>query len=60
MPTKKDSVGLWIEKKMCGDYRPLNLVTLHDRYPMPILKKLFDNIGNSNIFTIVDWRQCFN
>jgi hypothetical protein len=19
MPTKKDSVGLWIEKKMCGD-----------------------------------------
>jgi len=27
MPTKKDSVGLWTEKKMCGDYRPLNLVT---------------------------------
>jgi hypothetical protein len=27
MPTKKDSIGLWIEKKMCGDYRPLNLVT---------------------------------
>jgi len=24
---KKDSVGLWIEKVMCGDYRPLNLVT---------------------------------
>jgi hypothetical protein len=28
MPTEKDLVGLWIEKKMCGDYRPLNLVTL--------------------------------
>jgi hypothetical protein len=27
MPAKKDSAGLWIEKKMCGDYRPLNLVT---------------------------------
>jgi hypothetical protein len=27
MPTKKDSVGLWTKKKMCGDYRPLNLVT---------------------------------
>jgi hypothetical protein len=27
MPTKKDSVGLWTEKRMCGDYRPLNLVT---------------------------------
>jgi len=27
---------------------------------MPIPKKLFDNIGNSNIFTIVDLKQGFN
>ncbi len=27
MLAKKDSAGLWTEKKMCGDYRPLNLVT---------------------------------
>jgi hypothetical protein len=27
MLTKKYSVGLWTEKRMCGDYRPLNLVT---------------------------------
>jgi hypothetical protein len=27
IPTKKDSTRLWIEKRMCGDYRPLNLVT---------------------------------
>ncbi len=27
MPAKKDSIGLWIEKRMCEDYRPLNLVT---------------------------------
>jgi hypothetical protein len=25
--TKKESVGLWTEKRMCGDYKPLNLVT---------------------------------
>jgi len=57
---KKDSAGLWIKKRMCGDYRPLNLVTPQDKYPMSIPKKLFDNIGNSNIFTIVDLRQGFN
>jgi hypothetical protein len=60
MLAKKDLAGLWIEKRMCGDYRPLNLVTLQDKYPMPILEELFDTIGNSNIFTIVDLRQCFN
>jgi len=27
MPIKKDLAGLWTEKRMCGDYRPLNLVT---------------------------------
>jgi hypothetical protein len=54
MPVKKDSTRLWIEKRMCGDYRPLNLVTPQDRYPMPILEELFDNIGDSNNFTIVD------
>jgi hypothetical protein len=27
IPTKKDLVGLWIEKRLCGDYRPLNLIT---------------------------------
>jgi hypothetical protein len=45
---------------MCGDYRLLNLVTPQDKYPMPILEELFDNIGNSNIFAIMDLRQNFN
>ncbi len=60
MLAKKDSAGLWTEKRMCEDYRPLNLVTPQDRYHMPILEKLFDSIGNSNIFTIMDMRQGFN
>jgi hypothetical protein len=59
MPTKKDSVGLWTEKRMCGDYRPLNLITPQDRYPMPIPEKLFDNIGDSNIFTICGFEARF-
>jgi hypothetical protein len=28
MSAKKDASILWTVKKMCGDYRPLNLVTL--------------------------------
>jgi hypothetical protein len=60
MPTKKDSARLWTEKRMYRDYRPLNLVTPQDRYPMPIPEELFDSIGDSNIFIIVDLRQGFN
>ncbi len=45
---------------MCRDYRLLNLVTPQDKYPMPIPKELFDSIGDSNIFTIVDPKQGFN
>jgi hypothetical protein len=60
MPTKKDLTQLWTMKRMCGDYRPLNLVTPQERCRMPIPKELFDNIKDSNIFTIVDLRQGFN
>jgi hypothetical protein len=27
MSAKKDSARLWTEKRMCGDYRPLNSIT---------------------------------
>ncbi len=60
MPVKKYSIRLWIKKRMCEDYRPLNLVTPQDRYPMPIPEELFDSIGDSNIFTIMDLKQGFN
>jgi len=60
MPANKDSTRLWTKRKMCGDYKPLNLVTPQDKYPMPIPKELFENIGDSNIFTIMDLRQGFN
>jgi hypothetical protein len=60
MPAKKDSIRLWTKKRMCGNYRLLNLVPPQDKYSMPILEELFDNIGDSNIFTIVDMRQGFN
>jgi hypothetical protein len=56
MSANKYSTRLWTEKKMCGDYKPLNMVTPHDKYPMPIFEELFDSIGDSNIFTIVELR----
>jgi hypothetical protein len=36
--TKNDLARLWTKKRMCEDYKPLNLVILQDKYPMPILE----------------------
>jgi hypothetical protein len=47
-------------EKDVRDYKPLNLVTPQDMYPMSIPEELFDNIGDLNIFTIVDLKQSFN
>jgi hypothetical protein len=43
MLAKNDSARLWTKKRMCRDYRPLNMHTPQDMYPMPIFEKLFDN-----------------
>jgi len=56
MSIKKDLAGLCTKKRMCGDYRLLNLVTPQDKYPMPIPEELFDSIGDSNIFPFMDLR----
>jgi hypothetical protein len=60
MPAKKDSIGFWTEKRMCRDYKPLNLVTSQNKYPMSIPEELFDSSGDFNIFTLVDLKQGFN
>ena len=46
---KKD--GTW---RFVVDYRKLNDYTIRDRYPMPNIKDLIDDMQRSNIFTCLD------
>lgn len=57
LPAKKDKEGLYIDRRMCGDYRPLNAVTVPMVYPMPMPDKIFDAIGKATYFTTLDMRQ---
>ena len=45
---------------MCGEYRPVNRNIKSDRYPMPILEELFDAIGFSWVFSVLDLRSGYH
>ncbi|WVZ80643.1 LOW QUALITY PROTEIN: hypothetical protein U9M48_028102, partial [Paspalum notatum var. saurae] len=42
---KKDQGG----KRLCVDYRPLNAVTVKNKYPLPHIDILFDQLGGATI-----------
>jgi hypothetical protein len=52
---------LFVEKKdgtkrMCIDYRSLNEVTIKNKYPMPRIEDLFDQLRGANVFSKIDLR----
>jgi hypothetical protein len=40
--------------RFCVDFRPLNRITVHDRYPLPRIDDLLDQLGQSKYFTSLD------
>ncbi|CAI5473038.1 unnamed protein product [Closterium sp. Yama58-4] len=57
---RKDLTGEVLSRRMCGDYRALNKLTVPDRYPMPTAEEIFDRLGEGEIFSTLDLRQGFN
>jgi hypothetical protein len=56
---------LFVEKKdgtqwMCVDYRSLNEVTIKNKYPLPRIENLFDQLKGASVFSKIDLRSGYH
>jgi hypothetical protein len=46
--------------QMCVDYRPLNAVKIKNKYPLPIIDVLFDQLAGANVFSKINLRSGYH
>jgi hypothetical protein len=57
--------ALFVSKKdkglrLCVDYRPLNAVTIKNKYPLPRIDILFDQLAGAQVFFKIDLRSGYH
>jgi hypothetical protein len=47
-------------RRMCMDYRLLNVVTIKNKYPLPRIEDLFDQMRGAKVFSKIDLRSSYH
>jgi hypothetical protein len=53
--SKKDKT-----QRLCVDYRPLNAITMKNKYPLPYINLLFDQLIGAQVFSKIDLRSGYH
>ena len=46
--------------RMCVEYRPLNAVTIKNKYSLPRIDTLFDQLASAKVFSKIDLRSMYH
>ncbi|GJS24904.1 putative reverse transcriptase domain-containing protein [Tanacetum coccineum] len=64
-PPRQGAPVLFVKKKdgsfrMCTDYRELNKLTIKNRYPLPRIDDLFDQLQGTSVYSKIDLRSGYH
>jgi hypothetical protein len=60
MLIKKQVFGNWIEHHMFGDYCLMNKQMHSNKHVMPLLKKIFNALGQAKVFNILNLHSSYH